>query len=359
MKFNRVILMRLYHIAFFMPDALEKIDQDRLSCESEERDKMHVPYYEDESYQKDLFELMNITNFEKDLFLICKRIFENISPVFFPFEDKYTKQNDSTIADNPAEFLKTIPHGIISTEDIEKKSYNAFSSLRSACYFYCRFIQSYYLYSFSDIINKQKNQIPFLKYIKNNLYAFFSNYPIVGTEPIHVYLDDLADSAKAFMHLGKMSKDMKPQEYLKSIDKIVVDCMDVTNTLVSGVKTNKKITVVEKKRRKGISKKKKEIFSERRKKILTHVRNIRQLARVRKASIKATCEDYLPKHRQALKEIGINKCSTLENHCIKKRTDPNKQRSAFSAGLYVEPEYSSPLKTFIKELRSNHPDLFS
>ena len=314
--------------------------------------KTSIPFYEDENnlILKEFLESMEITDFEKQLFVVCIKVYDLLSSLFWEFQDKFYDR----LEDNPAGFYKSIPQDAFPKETIKEtikeKSLGLFSSLKTACFFYCKFHPSYWLYSYSKIIHKNKSQLQFLKYVKNELYTYFVNRPIRKEASLSVYLDDLSSSIQSFLEIEKDPNALSSQDYLNIIDKIVVDSIDLTNDLVSGLHIPKDLTTNEKKRRKAISENKKKSFSVRQKKVQEHISRIISESRSKKISIRKYCRDiYFPSHKTELNSLDIQSPRTLENICCKNHA-PNKHRSAFSNRAYLKPSYRESSQQTIRDI---------
>ena len=344
MRFNRNIYMRLYQIAFFMPELLKDGKNDLNMNPS----KTSIPFYEDENNPvlKEILESMEITDFEKQLFIVCLNVYKNLSSLFFPFQNKM----NSRLEDDPTGFYNSIPKDDISKETIKDSSFGLFYSLKPACFFYCNFNPSYWLCSYSIFIHKYKEKFSFLRYVKNELYTYFSNRPINKEASLSDYLDSLSSSIHSFLETEKKPNALSCQEYLDNIDKVIVDSIDLTNNLVSGLHMPKTLSSIEKKRRKAISDKKKKRFSGRQKIVQKHISRIIFESRLKKMSIRKYCRDvYFPSHKSELDSINIKSPRTLENSCCKNH-DPNKHRSAFFNRAYLKPAYPESFQQTICDI---------
>ena len=344
MRFNRNIYMRLYHIAFFMPE----FSNDYNNGEKNDPPSTSIPIYENEEAPllKAFLSSMKITDFEKQLFEVCINVYNSLSQIFTIYFSSF----DSRLEDDPAGFYKSIPQDAISKETIKEKSLGLFSSLKPACFFYCNFNPSYWLYSFSVIIHKNKKQLSFLKYVKNELYTYFVNRPIRKEASLYNNLEDLSTSIQNFIKSEKNLDALSSQDYLNIIDKIVVDSIDLTNDLVSGLQTPKALTPGEKNRRTAISEKQNKRFSGRQKIVQEHISRIKSESCSKKMSIRKYCREvYFPTHESELVSLNIKSPRTLENSCCKNHK-PNKHRSAFSNRAYLNPAYPDSFKQTIRDI---------
>lgn len=338
MKFNCNIYMRLYHISFFMPELFA----ENKSIEQQSQLDALLPYYEKEKLSNDLVAEMKISDFEKNLFIACLNVYKKLSPLLEPYVCDFPKR----LQDAPKEFFNTIPKNI----SIEQSCYQMFKTSRATCYFYCKFTPCYYLFRYSVLIHLGKEQIPVLKYVKNDLYAYFSGCPVTEDCDINVYLEDLVTSLEKF--LNKHPKASSNDLLLKDADKIIVDCLDINEYIARSSKTKNPITDNEKKRRSSISKSKKKASKNRTENIQKIIQEIKDMAKSKGLSISRCCQIYFKNNKPKLETLHITTFRTLQNLCS--GSESNKQRASFSQEKYCFPEYSERFKKDIEDIVKNN-----
>ena len=393
MRFNRNIYMRLYQIAFFMPDPQKgptgkkrKFKASFLCPETNcipvddplLRDKIdEIIYYvslieSNRNYKKSK-DFMEITDFERVLFFVCQKVYEGLSSLLFQFEEKFKQKIDSKtkreccIEDAPEGFYKSIPKKAFSEDEIREKSFDMFHSAKTACYFYSKFKPSYCMYNYSEIIRKHEKDIPILKYTKETIASYFCNCPINNYPYIKKVLLNLAYSLEGYSELkhgvrktyrNKKSLHLWNRFVTKLYDGVLINCINISKELSTKpvfsmleFDTYKKDDLISKKeikRRDRISKAQIDRLSERRMQVKSHIEEISKICRSQKVSVRKACGYYFKEHKSELKLININSQRTLENNYSK--TEPNKQRSAFSNMAYVGPKYSPAFRKAINDI---------
>lgn len=381
MRFDRNTYMRLRHIAFFMPDLFYG--------EKEYKSEYMIGYpntypFDDKDINEIIYSmrfsvaslesgsdylffqnLMRIDHFEIILFRVCIFAYLNLEPLFSQYKDsinppnEYNNKGIDKKVDNPVVFYKSIPENDISGDEIKEKSYGMFHSVKSAWSFLCNFMPSVSLYDYSLLINKYKEDIPLLAYIKKDIAQFLCKYPIGSFVRLNELLSNWADALEIYSKCKESIKTLNLQgidklygEYLLKIvhNRINMFCFDISNFLSNKAGalgfdfyfyTDKKIDPIdekEKNRREGISKSHKNRLSERRVQIERIKKEIFNKSRSEKTSIKKACERYYEDHKNELNSFRIVSPRTLQNICS--NTKPNKQRSAFSNMVYIKPDYS-------------------
>ena len=390
MRFNRNIYMRLYQIAFFMPDIFQGGDKyeieytlpNPLAVPIDDpglRDKFwtilsRVLSSKSGSNYKIIQGAMGIDVFEKRLFIVCLTIYQNLLPLFSPHQDAFRprKQSESEekydFANDPEWFYKTIPQDAISKESIAEKSEGVFLSVKTACFFFCKFTPSYLLYKYSLSINKHENEIPLLTHAKEAISQYFCKYTAESFSSITDCLSELFDSLEVYSESRESFKKLQVEErsywnsWLEKIyDGIIINCLDISERLSAqaGIpvfeyifqekcNSSKFVTKDERIRRNNISKSHTARLSQRKKKIQKHINEIKNISKSEKMSIRIACEQYHKKHESELKSINITSPRTLENICCDAK--PNKQRSDFSNKAYVKPNYTPAFKNAINDL---------
>ena len=403
MRFNRNIYMRLYQIAFFMPDipqnrskrsfqaitakAWGALNISRTPIDNTNSKDKHEARILREKIDNILFSVgrtekehdykysrafMQITEFEILLFRVCYYIYENLSSLFSPYEKRFISRKQkktkekSDFENNTEEFFKSIPKDAISEDMVKEKSFEMFHSVRAASYFYCKFSPMYCLYGYSDAINQFKNEIPILKYIKEIVSNYFVNCPTGKKLYINNSLYGLVDSIITYSKCKEGVKKRRSRNekkiwgwFLKKLyNNIIINCFKVSSHLSSEAKfsfsdyilqeRSPSVSKKEIKRRDRISKTQKDRLSERRMQVKSHIKEIYKISRSKGMSIRKACGYYFKEHKSELKLININSQRTLENNCSK--TEPNTQRSAFSNMAYICPNYSTTFKQEIKDI---------
>jgi len=395
MRFDRNIYMRLYHIAFFIPDALipeEKEDvfsighgfyelcPDHSFCKKITKNLMFANLNEVKSGYITAAEFMEISPLEKNLFYICLAIYEKLSLLFSSYEDAF-KQNQKkelymeyNLEEAPEGFYQFVSkesQNSISAEMIKENTFEVFSTLKAACYFYCKFSPSYSLYGCSYILNEYKSEISILKRTRKDVALFFGNFPTNRKGYLITALLNVADSLLVYLKCKNLVKERDKDEGEKKIwdetietlfFSVVYNCINVSELLsakpiftyqeiVSHIKDN----LIEKNeftRRKRISDSQNNRLSERQRQIENHKKRIVRKMGLKNVSKRKACKDYFDEHKSELKSIHINSPRTLENICSSK--EPNKQRSAFSNMAFLKPYYSPAVKKKIKEITRDY-----
>lgn len=382
MRFNHNIYMRLYQIAFFMPDALRgkydngvessfevpypnAIPVDDPILKDKIRSSILFTNFDRDFFYKSKAIDMGINHFERILFYVCINVYEQLQTLFSAYKKEFLSCNEmnnkknNRLEDNPESFYNfIISRDAISEDMIKEKSFDLFHSLKTACYFYCKFTPCYRMYIFSGNIGRCEKTISILKYLKVNIAYYFSSFPYSKDTYIISDLSDLNDSLSVYFECsnaveGKIKDEEEKQKWKVFLellcDKIMLSCIEVSNRLSVKVKhsptalvsrrIDKLVTKKEKKRRKRISDSQNNRLSERQEKVQRHVKNIlMEWHNSKKKSMKTICEVYLDANRTELNSIGITSPRTLQNICSK--TKPNKQRSAFFNRAYITPDYS-------------------
>ncbi len=366
--------MRLRHIAFFIPNVLEN-----------KRTKYSIPIpqlipIDDEKLKKVFFreitsvlsinrdskintavQYMQIDDFEVKLFLVSVSIYMNLSALFSPYEiDFKSRKKLKTVGkysfeDDSEGFYKSIPSDAISKDMVKKKSYGMFSSVRKACYFYCKFTPSYLLYAFSVTIKTHKSEIPELIYLRDELANYLCCFPVESFALLNERLSDLQELLETYFKCGDAFKKLKKRErsfwikYLKIMrEGLFLKFIGISKELSaeSPIPVLKRLfhkkyaplQKEEKQRRKRISKSQNKRLSQRQEKVQKHIEIIRSNVFAKKISVKAACEEYFKTKKDDLKKINITSARTLQNLCS--HTKPDKQRTNFVNRSYLSPTYS-------------------
>ena len=390
MRFNRNIYMRLYQIAFFMPDIFQGGDNYKIEFTLPNPDAIPL---EDASLREKFWTIlsqvlssesgtnykiiqgaMEIDGFEKKLFIICLTIYQNLLPLFSPYQEAFKprkrieSEEKYAFVNDPEWFYRTIHQDAISKELIVEKSEGVFLSIKPACFFFCRFTPCYLLYKYSLSINKHENEIPLLIYAKEAISQYFCKYTAESFSHITGCLSELFDSLEVYSESKESFKKLQREERSywnslleKTYDGIIINCLNISDRLSAeaGIPVFEYINQEnytpincvngeERIRRNKISKSHNVRLSQRKKSIQKHVTEIKNISKSKKISIRIACEQYHNKHESELKSINITSPRTLENICCDAK--PNKQRSDFSNKAYVKPNYPLAFKTAINNL---------
>lgn len=385
MRFDRNIFLRLEQIAFFIPDLrLSEGDtieyqftipsKDSIPIDDPNlRDKIHSMFSKALSREylfnyTFLQNVMRIDDFEYLFFVVCAKIFERLSVLFFPDKEtvSFAQQLKKDILQNHyVEFYKSIPQDAITKDMIKEESYGMFHSVKMACDFYYKFYSSYRLYWHSRDIKTHESEIPMLVRTKEIISRFLCSFPLRPFKELEddlSYLSDLLyihSETKEKVILTKLQEDSYWRAYKKTVDNEIIDnCIDIAeihshNTSIPFSKLILEenpdlVGEVEKKRRKKSSEAHKKRLEEREAQVQEHIKNVLKKCRSKKISIKEACDEYFEEKATELKACGINSTGTLRNRCS--HTKPNKQRSAFFNRAYIRPSYSENLRKSVIEI---------
>lgn len=386
MRLDRNIYTRLYQIAFFMQNIFSEGVKNEFKIQLPNPDT--IPIDNPKSRRKifdicfsalahkDLYgyeycrNFMQITNFEGDLFFVCVKVYERLDSLFSSYKEafeprrKTKKRVKVNFEDDPEWFFQSIPQDTISKDQIKTNTYGMFVSVKTACYFYCRFTPSYWCYFYSKIIRDYEKEIPVLSHIKEVLSRYFCQYPIDPFAFLKDYFSNLSDLLDTYLIAKNASETLREDPLwntcFERINDGFLNSFVALAEMLAGeslipiselkFKDNPNLVVeVEKMRRNKISESQRKRLSEREKQVEEHIGKIFKKVKSKRISIKDACEEYLSENEAALKECGINSAGTLRNLCS--NTDPNKQRSAFHNRSYVKPVYSKSLKESIGRIR--------
>lgn len=384
--------MRLRHIAFFIPNVMEKkvtkysipipklipIDDEKLK-KVFFREITSVLSINSDSNIYTAVQYMQIDPFEVKLFLVFVSIYTNLSALFSPYEKDFKSRKKLKTAgkysfeDDSEGFYKSIPSEAISKDVVKEKSYGMFLSVRKACYFYCKFTPSCWLYAFSVTIKTYKSGIPELVYLRDELANYLCCFPVESFALLNERLSDLQELIETYFKCGDAFEKLKKRErsfwikWLKIMrEGILIKCIGISKEISAESpiptlkrlfhKKNDPLQKEEKKRRKRISKSQNKRLSERQKIVQKHIESIISSDYAKKYSVKVACERYYETKKDDLRKINITSARTLQNLCS--HTKPDKQRTNFVNRSYLSPTYSKDFQDTI-ELIYNKIDFSS
>ena len=394
MRFDCNVYMRLKLIAFFIPNIVRSENEEDRSNEWWDlipdltnsidepsiRDKINKKLEDVISIETDnrygiYHNVMEITKFEEDLFSVCLKVYNNLSPLFFPYHDEnycFSKEQGGyaniPLEDHPNEFYKTIPKDSISKKEIREKSFGMFCSLKTASYFFCCFTSSYLLHSHSEAIKRYEENIPFLVYLKQHLAFYFFRCPVEPFAQLNRFLSDLTETIELFSGSNKTIKDIQANQYCKEklYEGIIFDSFDIIQLLSpdAGISyfqrlkactsDNGKNELVNNKKTIWINniKEAKQLSHAKRQEFVEGIKaSIDYLKKSEHISVRRACEIILKENKIKLEEIGITSSRTLENKFCP-NGDPNNKRQRFNSGFYIKPVYDESFQKDTYNIKS-------